>query len=233
MIRETYQVTATESFDIEVAPAPTDGKRYPMVVVLHGNFGLVAPFGEQLRSITEEIAALGYLAALPSYYETGASKPTDADLAAHVPALVAAIKHLSGRADADPNRLALVGFSLGGGIAASYVVSSSVGSVRAFVDYYGYVQPLLGAGIAKFPPTIIFHNTTDPIVPVAKNSEPLADALAAAGIEHEPVRPYTWYSDNWEGGALHAFRPGGPADLDSRKRCKAWLTEHLPPTGFP
>jgi len=105
--------------------------------------------------------------------------------------------------------------------------------VQAFVDYYGYVKPELGAGVAKFPPTIIFHNADDPVVRVNENSEPLADALAAAGIKHDPVPPYNWYHDNWGPGALHAFKPGGPADLDSRKRSKAWLVTHLPPTGRP
>jgi carboxymethylenebutenolidase len=69
MIHESYSVDPTTSFDIDIAPAPADGKKYPVVVLVHGNFGLAAPFGRQLLDFTDEIAALGYLAALPSYYQ--------------------------------------------------------------------------------------------------------------------------------------------------------------------
>ena len=233
MIVESYRTDSGATFDIEIAPAPADSKRYPVVVLIHGNLGLADPFGPQLRDFTKDIAKLGYLAALPAYYPTGQSDLRDTDIDAHVPALTAAIKYLRRRTDADPDRLGLVGFSLGGGIAMSYITASPAGTVNVFADFYGYVAPLLGAGVAKFPPTIIFHNGHDPIVRVAENSEPLADALAAAGIAHDPVRPYRWYQGNWERGFGHAFEPGGPDDATSRAGTKTWLTTHMPPTGKP
>ena len=64
MIVEHYTTALGETFDIEIAPAPADGRRYPVVVVIHGNLGLADPFGTQLRKFTEDIAGLGYLAAL-------------------------------------------------------------------------------------------------------------------------------------------------------------------------
>lgn len=233
MIRETYVVSPTKSFDVEIAPGPADGKRYPMVVLIHGALGLVDTFGEQLRNFTEEIAAIGYVAALPTYYPAGESNLNDTNIAAHVPALVAAIRHLSHRLDVDANHLGLVGFSLGGGIAASYINSLPKGSVEVFVDFYGYVQPVLDAGVAKFPPTIIFHNKWDRIVPPDRNSERLAEALAKMGIDHHPAHRYDWYDERWEPGLDHAFKPGGKADVDSRARAKTWLTRHMPPVGRP
>ena len=230
---KTYTTDLGKTFDIEIAPAPADGKRYPVVVLIHGNLGLANPFGPQLRDFTEDIARLGYLAALPSYYPTGHSDLRDKDIRSHVPALAAAVKYLCARADADPDRLGLVGFSLGGGIAMSYINGSPTGTVKVFADFYGYVAPLLGAGVANFPPTIMFHNEHDPIVPVGGNSEPLADALAAAGIAHEPVRPYRWYQGNWERGFGHAFEPGSPDDAASRVGTKTWLTTHMSPIGKP
>ena len=71
MIIETYRTDLGATFNIDIAPAPADGKRYPVVVLVHGNFGLADPFGAQLRDFTEEVAALGYLAALPTYYNDG------------------------------------------------------------------------------------------------------------------------------------------------------------------
>ena len=186
---ETFSTGPGMDFNIEIAPAPADGKRYPVVVLIHGNFGLVAPFGDPLRHFTEEIAALGYLATLPTYYNDGRDHRDDTDIAGHVPALTAAIKHLRGRPDADPDRLGLVGFSLGGGIAMSYITASRPGTVKVFADFYGYVAPVLGAGVAKFPPTIIFHNEDDPVVRVAENSEPLAKALdGPPRIDHDVPR---------------------------------------------
>ncbi len=237
MITQTFSPSPGTTLNIEIAPAAADGKRYPVVVLVHGNFGLSVPFGDQLRDFTEEVSRLGYLAALPTYYTDDKPHPTDTDIAGHLPALVAAVAHLAVRSDADFTRFALVGFSLGGGIAMSYINASPASAVMVFADFYGLLPPGLlgppgiGVGVAKFPPTILFNNEDDPLVPVDKNSEPLADALASAGIVHDPVRPYHWYKDDWDLGAFHAFRPGGPADVDSRSRTLTWLATYMPPTG--
>lgn len=227
LTKESYAVDPTTSFDVEIAAAPL-GKKLPLVVVVHGNFGLGAPFGGLLRSFTEELAALGFVAALPTYYPGGAGNPLDSDIAGKLPALTAAIRHLSNRADVDASRLGLAGFSLGGGISMAYINSMPAGSVRAFADFYGYVAPLLGDGVAKFPPTIVFHNAIDPVVKPAQNSEPLIEALSRASIVHEPAGvPYGWYNDHWEPGLNHAFEPGGSADMDSRKRAAQWIAKYV------
>jgi dienelactone hydrolase len=230
MIVETYSTGPGTDFHIEIAPAPADGKRHPVVVLVHGNYGLTDPFGDQLRNFTEAVAALGYLAALPTYYRDGQGNPNDTNIAAHLSALTAAVTHLSNRSDADPTRLGLVGFSLGGGIAMSFIADSPAGTVKAFADFYGLVPPGLlvppdlDTKVAKFPPTIIFYNNSDPVVPVASNSEPFIKALAHAGIAHE----HYGYDDDWPDGAFHAFRPGGDADKESRARTKTWLTTYMP-----
>jgi dienelactone hydrolase len=227
LTKEIYTVDSATSFDVEIAVAPS-GQKLPLVVVVHGNFGLGPPFGVQLRKFTEELAALGFVAALPTYYPGGLGNPLDSDIAGKLPALTAAIRHLSKRADVDASRLGLVGFSLGGGISMAYINSVPAGTVRAFADFYGYVAPLLGGGVEKFPPTIVFHNSTDPIVKPAENSEPLIKALSNAKIIHEPAgAPYSWYNDHWEHGLNHAFAPGGPADIASRKRAGQWMAKYL------
>jgi dienelactone hydrolase len=111
--------------------------------------------------------------------------------------VTAAIRHLSKRSDVDASRLGLVGFSLGGGISMAYINSVTAGTVRVFANFYGYVAPLLGNGVAKFPPTIVFHNANDPVVRPAENSEPLIKMLSKAKIIHEPAStPYGWYNDH-------------------------------------
>lgn len=106
--------------------------------------------------------------------------------------------------------------------------SMPAGTVRAFADFYGYVAPLLRDGVAKFPPTIVFHNAIDRVVPPAVNSEPLLEALETESIVHEPSRSSpTWYSDRWELGLNHAFAPGGVADIDSRDRACRWIAKYV------
>lgn len=227
LIKGTYTVVSGTTFDIEYSPAAADGKRYPLAVVIHGNFGLVDPFGTELRKFAEQLAALGYFVGLPSYYPAGFKDKTDTNIDARAPALAAAIKFLSGCAGCDASRLGIVGFSLGGGIAASYIDSAPAGTVKVFADFYGYVGPTLAGGVAKFPPTIVFNNNKDPFVPVKEHSKPLADALGIAGIIHEEH----WYDDNWPEGGFHAFEPGKAADLDSRDRTQKWFGNYMPAKG--
>jgi hypothetical protein len=61
------------------------------------------------------------------------------------------------------------------------------------------------------------------IVPV-QNSLDL-DHLLPASVERELVAPYDEHSQTGN----HAFKPGGPADVDSRTRATRWFTAHLPP----
>jgi dienelactone hydrolase len=227
LVKESYAVDSTSSFDVEIVAAPL-GMKLPLVVVVHGNFGLSAPFGDLLRSFTEELANVGFVAALPTYYSGGVGNLRDSDIKGKLPALQAAILHLSKRVDVDASRLGLVGFSLGGGISMAFINSTPAGTVRAFANFYGYVAPLLSEGVDKFPPTIVFHNANDELVKPSKNSEPLIDALALANRVHEPAgAPYDWYNDHWELGRDHAFMPNKLADVDSRKRASQWLAKYV------
>ena len=80
---EKYAVDRVSSFDVEIAAAPP-GKKLPLVVVVHGNFGLGAPYGAWLRRFTEELASLGFVAALPTYYKGGIGNIKDEIGRAHV-----------------------------------------------------------------------------------------------------------------------------------------------------
>lgn len=158
---DTFKVGSKE-FHIHIEPAPADGKRYPTVVVVHGNFGLAPPYGAQLQDFAKQIAKLGYLTALPSYYTDKEPHFEDSNVDSHVATIAAAIEHLKkNRADGDPARLGLVGFSLGGGISMAYINASPPKTVSVFADFYGYVAPKLSDGVANFPPTTIFHNKND------------------------------------------------------------------------
>lgn len=222
MLNEIFTIGAN-TYKITVYPPPLDGKKHAMILLVHGNFGLVGPYGDQIRNFANDLAELGYLTAVPQYYGNDDPHPMDHDPDPHLPTLAAAIGKIAERADADPDRLGLIGFSLGAATAMTYITANPPGEIKVLADFFGFLTPTIQSGLGNFPPTIIFHNKNDQIVSVRHSQE--LDRLLPNTIEHELVSPYE------EQGQVgnHAFRPGGAADLDSREKTTDWFIAHLPP----
>jgi len=210
-------------YKITVYPAPSGGKRFPMILLVHGNFGLGPPFGDQIRGFAKDLASRGYLTAVPQYYQDDNPHPFDRE--PHVQTLADAIAAVAARPDADRNRLGLIGFSLGASTAMTYIASNPPGTVKALADFFGFLTPTIRAGVGKFPPTIILHNKNDQIVDVQDSKD--LDRLFPSTTDHQFVVPYDehWLQVN------HSFKPGGPADVDSKSKTTDWFVKHLPPTG--
>jgi dienelactone hydrolase len=226
MVDEKFS-SGTHTYTITVYPGPTDGKKYPAVLLLHGNGGLGEPYGKQIHGFAKELAQLNYVTAVPGYYVDNKSpEHLDIDPGPHVPVLTAAIAHVAKRGDVDANRLALIGYSLGAGIAMTYIGAGSPGKISVLADFFGPVleNPAIANGAGKFPPTIIFHNKDDGIV-VLPHSEELQRLLTKSGIEHLFVP-----SDEHGQIGNHPFAPGGDADVKSRKETIKWLLDHLAPS---
>jgi carboxymethylenebutenolidase len=222
MLSETF-TSGSNTYKITVYPARADGEKHPMVLLVHGNFGLVEPYGDQIQNFAKELAELGYLTAVPQYYDNDDPRPMDQDPDPHVPTLSAAIGKIAERADADPDRLGLIGFSLGATTVMTYIAAKPPGKVKALADFFGFLTPTIRSGVGHFPPTIIFHNKHDEIVLVGHSQE--LHRLLASTIPHEV---FSQYDEKTEVG-YHAFRPGADADLDSRQKAKDWFVTHLPP----
>jgi dienelactone hydrolase len=220
---DTTFTSAGNSYEMTVYPGPSGGKRFPMILLVHGNFGLGPPYGDQIQRFAKELAVRGYVTAVPHYYQDNG--PHLSDTAPHDRTLADAVATVANRPDVDSDRLGLIGFSLGAATAMTFVASNPPRTVKALADFFGFLTPPIRAGIAKFPPTIIFHNKNDQIVS-PENSEEL-DRLLPGTIEHQLVPPYDEY---WK-EVNHAFKPGGDADVDSRKKTADWFVKHLPPTG--
>jgi dienelactone hydrolase len=218
----TTFTSAGKIYNITINPAPTDGKKYPMIFLIHGNAGLVAPYGDQIRGFAKNLADLGYLTAVPQYYPDDDSHFFDTE--PHDQTLADAIAVVAARPDVDPDRLGLIGFSLGATTAMTYIASNPPGTVKVLADFFGFLTPAIETEVAKFPPTIILHNENDTeIVPISY-SEKLDQLLPNA-----PAHQFIRYNEFW--GLNHSFKPGDPADVDSRKQATAWFVKHLPPTG--
>lgn len=221
-ISETF-ISGSITYNITIYSNSPDSKKYPVVFLVHGNFGLVSPYGDQIQSFANEVATLNYITAVPQYYLD--NKPHLTDTVPKVQILTDAIETVVNRADVDPNRIGLVGFSLGATTAMAYISSNSSAEVKVLTDFYGFTTSTIQAKISSFPPTIIFHNINDRIVPV-QESEKIAQLLASNKIEHQLVT----YDEKWQ-EVNHAFQPGKFADVDSRTQTVDWLAKHLPPTG--
>jgi carboxymethylenebutenolidase len=204
--------------------SPPDDKKYPVVLFLHGNFGLVSPFGEQIQSFAKDLANLGYVTAVPQYYLDDEPHLTDTDTVPKVQILTDAISAVVNNPAVDSERIGLVSFSLGAATAMSYISSNPPQQIKTLADFFGFITPGIKAGISNFPPTIIFHNQNDIIVPV-QNSKDI-DQLFPGTIQHKVVI----YNEQFP-PANHAFQPGGNADIDSRLQTVSWFKLHLPPTG--
>ncbi len=211
------------SYKLSVNPAPSDGSRYPIVILVHGNFGLGAPYGDQIRGFAKNLAGLGYLTAVPQFYSD--DNPHVTDTTPFVQALRDAVAAVARRPDADADRLGLIGFSLGATTAMTYVASSALGAVKVLADFFGFLTSDIRTGISKFPPTIILHNKNDHIVDVQNSVE--LDHLLTPAINHEFVTPY---DESWQ-EVNHSFKPGGTADIDSRTKSTAWFVKNMPPVG--
>jgi len=211
------------AYKITVYPAPSGGKRFPMILLVHGNFGLGPPYGDQIHGFAKDLASRGYLTAVPQYYQD--DKPHPFDRETHVQTLADAIAAVAGRPDADRNRLGLIGFSLGASTAMTYIAANPPGTVKVLADFFGFLTPTMRAGVGKFPPTIILHNKNDRIVNV-HDSEDL-NRLFPKTTDHQLVDPY---DEHWQ-QVNHAFKPGGPVDVGSRSKTTDWFAKHLPPTG--
>ncbi|MBA2592700.1 MAG: dienelactone hydrolase family protein [Pseudomonadota bacterium] len=221
MSNETF-VSAKTTYKITIYPAPSDGKKHPVILLVHGNFGLGDPYGAPIHGFAKDLAGLGYMTAVPQYYED--DDPHLTDKVPHVQTLADATAAVASRPGADPKRLGLIGFSLGAATAMTFIASKPSGTVKVLADFFGFLTPTIEAAVLSFPPTIILHNKNDEIVKVS-NSKKLNQLLPST-IDHELVT----YDERWQ-IVNHAFEPGGTADVDSRSKTTAWFTKYLPPTG--
>lgn len=222
MSKETFASRGV-AYKITLYPAPSDGKKHPVVFLVHGNFGLGAPYGDQIHGFAKDLAGRGYLTAVPQYYQDDNAHPDDMN--PHDQTLADAVTALAKRPEADLDRLGLIGFSLGAATAMTFIASNPPGTVKVLADFFGFLTPTILGGVSKFPPTIILHNKNDQIVFVT-NSEEL-DRRLPSTIDHLFVRSY---DELWP-PANHAFKPGGDADVDSRSKTTDWFIKHLPPIG--
>jgi Dienelactone hydrolase and related enzymes len=245
--REVIEVIMTDvqtsTFNVGPASYPIDryvqsgSSKLPVVVILHGVDGMVGESETEIRKLAAQIAGDGYAVFLPHYFgaePAGATTPPVEVLLQRTstadnmrPRIAAAVKYSLAQPESDAGRLGLVGLSLGGGLALWFAESAPSGSVRAVVDFFGHISdPAIYAHANTLPPTLVFHNKPDGVVP-SKTPVDLLAVLKQQGVVHDGTiyDKEPPYPERLE----HTFRPGGPADVDSRARTRKWLDTYVKP----
>ena len=171
-------------------------EKRPALVLLHGSGGNVDFW---LSRLEPTLAESGVLLFAPHYFErTGTAR---ADLATitdgvHVPlwleTLGAALEYVAAHPQVDPERIALVGISLGAFLSMSWAALQSAGAqagppIRCIVELSGGLpEPYASQATSHLPPTLVLHGEADNIVPVSQARE-LTTLLQRLGVAHETV----------------------------------------------
>lgn len=196
---------------------PSDGQRAPAVLVIHENKGLV-PY---IENVARRLAALGYVAVAPDLLSrvggTGAYEtPADAtsalsridgdDIVADVRAVltwVAASDHVV------PDRLAILGFCYGGGVA--WRVLTEEPRLTAGVPFYGPTPDLAAVPGIEAPVMAVYGELDQRITSMLPA---ISDAMAEHGKAFEAVVLE---------GAGHAFHNDtNPDRYDAAAARRAW-----------
>jgi dienelactone hydrolase len=116
---------------------PAAAGKHPIVLVLHGSFGLQPPYRADIVSFAEALASSGIAAAIPHYLEaTGSASLSGDDVMNLIPSRRPVWRQACGDAlismakDArfDPSRLGMLGFSLGANLALSLAMDPPGGT---------------------------------------------------------------------------------------------------------
>lgn len=206
---------------------PREERRYPGVVVIHENKGLV----EHIKDVARRLAKAGYVDLAPDLLSREGGTDHFTELTelqstlmrippeAFMADLGASLDHLKGQPFVAPDRLGATGFCFGGGLV--WRLSTKRQDLKATVPFYGAAPPAEDVPNIKAVVLAIYGELDQRInagIPA------LEVALIAAGIRYEKI-VYP--------GAAHAFHNDtGPnyhpeAARDAWARALAHLDGHL------
>src|SRR5262249_26710417 len=131
-----------------------------------------------------------------------------------------AVRHAGTLPEVDPQRIALLGFSLGACLSLA-VAAEADPPVAATVELFGYLPKEFCKHARRLPPTLIVHGGADKGVPVAKAQE-LAKLLKEQGRTYE-IKIYE------RQGHLFGAKVLDADVFDAQKSALAFLAKHLKP----
>lgn len=152
---------------------PDAGCAGPAVILLHGIDG-GARYDAEYEEIGRGLAAKGYAAFIVYYYHGngGAGRPHPSSRALPRPesflpwvdTVKASVEYVKGFGCVDPNRIGIMGMSLGGFVGSSAAVNNP--SVKSLVVLSGGLPDAYADNIRTMPRTLLIHGAQDRDVPV-------------------------------------------------------------------
>jgi len=172
---------------------PTSAGPHPAILLLHGSGGAGAYWLERFAPMLQQTGIAAYA---PHYFQsTGTDRATPELIldGHHFPlwlrTLHDALLWIAARPNINPDRLAVLGVSLGGflttALAAELSAPASLLRLRAAIEISGGIAPDWESRLTSAAaPTLILHGDRDTVVPLQQATH-LRDVLVARQIPHQ------------------------------------------------
>src|ERR1700691_3988839 len=187
----------------------TNGQRLPAVIGLHGSGGGHASMTEPASLL----AGQGFAVYVLHYFDrTGAARIDGLPaIFRHYPAwmktLWDAVSFVAVQPQVDPERIGLLGFSLGAYLALSAAGIDS--RVKAVVEFFGGMPKEMKFFMRRLCPVLILHGEQDKTVPVAEAYH-LQKLLEKKGIAYEikiyPGAGHGFEAETWRDAGLRSLQ---------------------------
>ncbi len=218
-----YSISQTQlMFESGVNPIRIDcflpvaeGKRFPAVIGLHGSGG----GHDRMSEPAQMLAQQGFAVYVLHYFDRTGTAYADGlqMIARHYPAwmktLWDAVSFVARQPQVDPERIGLLGFSLGAYLAVS--AAAIDGRIRAVVEFFGGLPKEMKFFMRRLCPMLILHGEQDKTVPVAEAYH-LQEVLEKKKIAYE-MKIYAEAGHNFSGEVWS----------DASIRTLAFLQKHL------
>jgi carboxymethylenebutenolidase len=184
-----------------------NGERFPAVISLHGSGGGVAG----TNAHASMLAAQGFAVYVLHYFDrTGTTFADKETIFLHFPIWVKtvwdAVSHVERQPQVDPQRIGLVGFSLGAYLSLSDAAVDS--RVRAVVEFFGGLPKEMRFFMRRLCPVLILHGDADPTVPV-EEAYHLQKILEKKNIPYEiqiyPGAGHGFDEETWRDAGLRTL----------------------------
>jgi dienelactone hydrolase len=194
-----------------------NGQRFPAVIGLHGSGGGHASMGDPASLLAER----GFAVYVLHYFDRTGTAEIDGlqTIFLHFPVwmktLWDAVSFVAGQPQVDPERIGLLGFSLGAYLALSGAAIDS--RIRAVVEFYGGMPKEMKLFTRRLCPVLILHGEQDKTVAV-EEAYHVQQILEKKQIAYE-MQIYP--------GVGHGF--SGETWRDAGLRAVAFLEKYLVP----
>jgi dienelactone hydrolase len=184
-----------------------DGHRFPTVISLHGSGGGHATMSEPAGML----ACQGFAVYILHYFDrTGTSFADQPILFSKFPlwmkTLWDAVNHVERQPSVDPERIALLGFSLGAYLSLSDAAIDQ--RIKAVVDFFGGLPKEMKLFMRRLCPVLILHGEADSTVPV-EEAYHLQQVLEKKEIPYEmqiyPGAGHGFSGEVWHGAGLRTL----------------------------